>query len=140
MQSIVTTVCLQDPLPLLPLALIFFGTSVLRQQGCIFWGWLSLWILSFRSRFYFKIEFIFPKKNIFKNLQSCQDVVAHEMGHNLTSIASQLEYTGESGCLNEAFSDLFGEMVENFATGSNDFLIAKDCMKNVSSLKINSIK
>ena len=83
---------------------------------------------------------LFSKKIILKNLQSCQDVVAHEMGHNLTSIASQLEYTGESGCLNEAFSDLFGEMVENFATGSNDFLIAKDCMKNVSSLKINSIK
>jgi bacillolysin len=51
------------------------------------------------------------------------DVVGHEMTHGVTSKTAGLVYQDQPGALNEALSDIFGEMVENFATGSNDWLI-----------------
>lgn len=36
------------------------------------------------------------------------DVVAHEVAHGYTEFTSNLEYSGESGCLSEAFSDMAG--------------------------------
>lgn len=40
------------------------------------------------------------------------DVVAHEYTHGVTSYSSGLEYEGESGALNESFSDIFGSLIE----------------------------
>jgi Zn-dependent metalloprotease len=51
------------------------------------------------------------------------DVVGHEMTHGVTSHTAGLLYQDQPGALNEAISDIFGEMVENFATGTNDWLI-----------------
>ncbi len=51
------------------------------------------------------------------------DVVGHEITHGVTEHSANLAYTYESGALNESFSDVFGESIENYATGSNDWLI-----------------
>uniref|UniRef100_UPI0013D3529C M4 family metallopeptidase n=3 Tax=Pseudomonadota TaxID=1224 RepID=UPI0013D3529C len=40
------------------------------------------------------------------------DVAGHEMTHGVTSRTANLTYSGESGGLNEATSDIFGTMVE----------------------------
>ncbi len=48
------------------------------------------------------------------------DVAAHEMTHGLTSNTAKLVYSGESGGLNEATSDIFGATVEFFAGNSSD--------------------
>ncbi|UOB10135.1 M4 family metallopeptidase [Streptomyces sp. HP-A2021] len=48
------------------------------------------------------------------------DVAAHEMTHGLTSNTAGLNYSGESGGLNEATSDIFGATVEFFAKNSSD--------------------
>ena len=40
------------------------------------------------------------------------DVVAHELTHGVTEYSSNLIYEGESGALNEAFSDMMGTAVE----------------------------
>ncbi|KDN73623.1 peptidase M4 [Streptomyces olindensis] len=48
------------------------------------------------------------------------DVAAHEMTHGLTSNTAKLVYSGESGGLNEATSDIFGATVEFFAKNSSD--------------------
>ncbi|MDX3641094.1 M4 family metallopeptidase [Streptomyces sp. MB09-02B] len=48
------------------------------------------------------------------------DVAAHEMTHGLTSNTAGLNYSGESGGLNEATSDIFGATVEFFAANSSD--------------------
>ncbi|MFF9034918.1 M4 family metallopeptidase [Streptomyces sp. NPDC014892] len=48
------------------------------------------------------------------------DVAAHEMTHGLTSNTAGLNYSGESGGLNEATSDIFGSTVEFFAANSSD--------------------
>ncbi|MFJ4833336.1 M4 family metallopeptidase [Streptomyces sp. NPDC088747] len=48
------------------------------------------------------------------------DVAAHEMSHGLTSATAGLVYSGESGGLNEATSDIFGSTVEFYAANSSD--------------------
>jgi zinc metalloprotease ZmpA len=48
------------------------------------------------------------------------DVAGHEMSHGVTSRTAGLVYSGESGGLNEATSDIFGTMVEFYANNAND--------------------
>jgi len=42
------------------------------------------------------------------------DVIAHELTHGVTKHTCDLVYQGESGALNESFSDLFGVIIANW--------------------------
>ena len=48
------------------------------------------------------------------------DVAGHEMAHGVTQNTANLTYSGESGGLNEATSDIFGTMVEFYAANPDD--------------------
>ncbi|MFF7973373.1 M4 family metallopeptidase [Streptomyces sp. NPDC007905] len=48
------------------------------------------------------------------------DVAGHEMSHGVTSKTAALTYSGESGGLNEATSDILGTMVEWYANNPSD--------------------
>ncbi|MFE2313792.1 M4 family metallopeptidase [Streptomyces sp. NPDC059441] len=48
------------------------------------------------------------------------DVAGHEMSHGVTSNTAGLNYSGESGGLNEATSDIFGTGVEFYAGNASD--------------------
>ncbi|MFH9858134.1 M4 family metallopeptidase [Streptomyces sp. NPDC017202] len=48
------------------------------------------------------------------------DVAGHEMSHGVTSKTAKLTYSGESGGLNEATSDIFGTLVEFHAGNTSD--------------------
>ncbi|MFD8631106.1 M4 family metallopeptidase [Streptomyces sp. NPDC059533] len=48
------------------------------------------------------------------------DVAGHEMSHGLTAATAKLNYSRESGGLNEATSDIFGTSVEFFANNPSD--------------------
>ena len=54
------------------------------------------------------------------------DIVGHEITHGVTEYAANLVYSYQSGALNESFSDIFGESIEKFATGTNDWLMGDD--------------
>ncbi len=56
------------------------------------------------------------------------DVVAHELTHGVTERSSGLIYSNESGALNEAWSDIFGAMVDRQegATGADIWLLGED--------------
>ncbi|MBW2937186.1 M4 family metallopeptidase [Aureisphaera sp. CAU 1614] len=51
------------------------------------------------------------------------DIVGHEITHGVTEYSANLVYSYQSGALNESFSDIFGESIENYASGSNDWLM-----------------
>ncbi|MFE7397121.1 M4 family metallopeptidase [Streptomyces sp. NPDC057557] len=56
------------------------------------------------------------------------DVAAHEMSHGVTAATAKLVYSGESGGLNEATSDIMATAVEfyaNNATDKGDYLIGE---------------
>ncbi|MEU9481435.1 M4 family metallopeptidase [Streptomyces sp. NPDC048191] len=48
------------------------------------------------------------------------DVAGHEMSHGVTANTAGLDYSGESGGLNEATSDIMGTGVEFFANNAKD--------------------
>ncbi|WP_405882579.1 M4 family metallopeptidase [Streptomyces sp. NBC_01136] len=48
------------------------------------------------------------------------DVAGHEMSHGVTANTAGLDYSGESGGLNEATSDIFGTGVEFYANNASD--------------------
>ncbi|MCJ8271231.1 MAG: M4 family metallopeptidase, partial [Psychrosphaera sp.] len=53
------------------------------------------------------------------------DVSAHEVSHGFTEQNSGLVYSGMSGGMNEAFSDMSGEAAEFFMNGSNDWMVGE---------------
>ncbi len=48
------------------------------------------------------------------------DIAGHEMTHGVTENTANLTYSGESGGLNEATSDIFGAAVEFYANNTSD--------------------
>src|SRR4051812_48362961 len=60
------------------------------------------------------------------------DVAGHEVSHGFTEQHSNLTYSGQSGGMNEAFSDMGGEATEYFWKGSNDFLVGEEIFKGAA--------
>jgi len=51
---------------------------------------------------------------VFRRFTVALDVIGHELVHGLTQCEANLEYRGQSGALNESFSDVFGSLVKQF--------------------------
>ena len=63
------------------------------------------------------------------------DVSAHEVSHGFTEQQSGLVYSGQSGGINEAFSDMAGEAAEYYMNGTNDFLVGAQIFKASGALR-----
>ncbi len=50
-----------------------------------------------------------------RSLASALSVVAHELFHGVTGATARLIYLGETGALNESYSDIFGTLIANGA-------------------------
>lgn len=62
------------------------------------------------------------------------DIVGHEFVHGLTDGSADLIYYTESGALNESFSDIFGEMLERFILGSNDWKLGQEIGRTIRDM------
>jgi hypothetical protein len=51
------------------------------------------------------------------------DTAGHEITHGVTDTTAGLKYTGQSGALNEAFSDYFGNVIGNRVKGTDSVAI-----------------
>ena len=63
------------------------------------------------------------------------DVAGHEVSHGFTEQNSGLVYSGMSGGMNEAFSDMGGEATEYYWKGTNDFLVGPEIFKGSGALR-----
>ena len=63
------------------------------------------------------------------------DVSAHEVSHGFTEQQSNLAYSGQSGGMNEAFSDMAGEAAEFYMRGSNDWKVGAEIFKGSGALR-----
>lgn len=64
------------------------------------------------------------------------DIVAHEFGHGVTQFNADLIYQDESGALNESFSDIFGALVEFWASPElADWNMGEDANINGNGLR-----
>lgn len=63
------------------------------------------------------------------------DICGHEITHGLTTHTANLNYSNESGALNEAFSDIFGTAIEFYARPENaNWTIGEDIGMTMRSL------
>jgi Zn-dependent metalloprotease len=51
---------------------------------------------------------------LFQRFTKCIDIIAHELTHGVTQYEASLNYSGESGALNESMSDVFGALVKQW--------------------------
>ncbi len=49
---------------------------------------------------------------LFQRFTKCLDIIAHELTHGIISYTAALEYSNQSGALNESFADVFGSLVK----------------------------
>lgn len=64
------------------------------------------------------------------------DIVGHEITHGLTNATADLNYEGQSGALNESFSDIFGFMVERRAqAGVFDWRMGEDAFQENGGIR-----
>ncbi|MFJ8672573.1 MULTISPECIES: M4 family metallopeptidase [unclassified Streptomyces] len=73
------------------------------------------------------------------------DVIGHELTHGVTQYTANLDYSGQSGALNESVSDVFGALIKQYALGQNteeaDWLIGKGLLgPNVTGEALRSMK
>lgn len=70
--------------------------------------------------------------NIFTDFSKSLDVVAHEFTHGVTQWEANLIYDGQSGALNEHYSDVFGSVITQFiekqTADTADWLIGDEIM------------
>ncbi|EZP75153.1 Bacillolysin (neutral protease) [Parageobacillus genomosp. 1] len=77
----------------------------------------------------------------FLPLSGALDVVAHELTHAVTENTANLIYEGESGAINEAVSDIFGELIEFYAEKRIDWTIGEDVYTpGISNDALRSLK
>ncbi|WP_242056926.1 M4 family metallopeptidase, partial [Planktothrix sp. FACHB-1355] len=82
---------------------------------------------------------------IFERFTKAIDVIAHELTHGVTEHEAGLIYWGESGALNESFSDVFGSLVKqrvlNQTVDEADWIIGAGLFTpNVNGVGIRSMK
>ena len=86
----------------------------------------------YKRNIYFTIPFKWLKEYS-KNI----DIVAHEFTHGVSETTASFIYSGQSGAIDEAISDIFGELVKKSITGKNDWIFqgGPRNMKNKKSMK-----
>ncbi len=82
---------------------------------------------------------------LFNRFTIAVDVIGHELTHGVTQYTSNLNYSYQSGALNEAFSDVFGSIVKQRQLGQSatdaDWLIGEGLFTaNVKGVALRSMK
>ena len=79
-----------------------------------------------------KMTFGDGDQNIFISFANSKDVIGHELTHGVTEHTANLIYQGQSGALNEHFSDVLGTAIKQHSNGQTahdaDWLIGNDIM------------
>jgi Zn-dependent metalloprotease len=82
---------------------------------------------------------------LFNRFTISLDVIGHELTHGVTQYTAGLQYSGQSGALNESMSDVFGTMVKQWTLGQSvdkaDWLIGDGLlMPAVHGVALRSMK
>lgn len=84
-------------------------------------------------------------QRLFNRFTIAVDVIGHELAHGVTEHEARLDYVGQSGALNESFSDVFGALVKQYqsqqSAASADWIIGEGLFTaNVNGAGIRSMK
>ena len=77
-------------------------------------------------------------------LTSALDVIGHELTHGVTQFTAGLQYSGQSGALNESFSDAMGSLVKQYklqqTADQADWLIGAGTLVESLGVALRSMK
>jgi Zn-dependent metalloprotease len=84
-------------------------------------------------------------QRLFNRFTSAIDIIGHELTHGVTQFEAGLAYYGQSGALNESFSDVFGSLVKQRVLSqpatAADWIIGGGLLTaNVNGVGIRSMK
>ncbi|MCO5966904.1 M4 family metallopeptidase [Actinoallomurus soli] len=84
-------------------------------------------------------------RHVFTTFTGPLDVTGHELTHGVTQYSGGLDYTGQSGALNESISDVFGSLVKQYHLGQTadqaDWLIGQGMFASgVRGVALRSMK
>jgi bacillolysin len=122
-----------------------FGLFVINAFWCGACGPGGIGVMYFGNGFPANLVFTTTGQN-WGYLAGSLDVAAHELTHGVTESTSNLIYQGESGALNESFSDIMGTAVEFFyqpvgaGVGQADFILAEDSIRTPSGAGLQGIR
>ncbi|HXO22295.1 MAG TPA: M4 family metallopeptidase [Thermoanaerobaculia bacterium] len=82
---------------------------------------------------------------VFKRFTASLDVIGHELTHGITQYEAELNYQGQSGALNEHFSDVFGSLLKQYVAKQTaaqaDWLIGRELLEpTVKGVAVRSLK
>jgi len=82
---------------------------------------------------------------IFQRFTKSIDVIGHELTHGVTQYEAALEYEGQTGALNESFSDVFGSLVKQYylrqKSDEADWLIGNGIFsRKIKGIALRSMK
>ncbi len=86
-----------------------------------------------------------PAQQLFNRFTIAVDVIGHELTHGVTQYSANLNYSGQSGALNESWSDVFGSLVKQYhlnqSASDADWIIGEGLFTaNVHGVGIRSMK
>jgi len=88
------------------------GGPLVSSINCVRRAGVQEW----RNAAWISTQMIYGQRLVDGALRSyavARDVVAHEIFHGVTEHTARLDYFGESGALNESYSDIFGILIAN---------------------------
>jgi Zn-dependent metalloprotease len=82
---------------------------------------------------------------VFQRFTKCLDVIGHELTHGVTQYTAALDYSDQSGALNEHFSDVFGVLLKQHSlkqtAAKSDWLIGAGLFTSrVHGVAVRSMK
>jgi bacillolysin/neutral peptidase B len=89
------------------------GGRLISSINCTLQPGVQEW----RNAAWYRGQMLYGQRQVNGSLRSyavARDVVAHEIFHGVTESTARLDYLGESGALNESYSDIFGILIANF--------------------------
>jgi Zn-dependent metalloprotease len=89
------------------------GGRLVSSINCVRQAGVQEW----RNAAWYRGQMVYGQRPVGGTLRSyavARDVVAHEIFHGVTEATARLDYYGETGALNESYSDLFGVLIANF--------------------------
>ncbi|AUI86403.1 5-methyltetrahydropteroyltriglutamate--homocysteine methyltransferase [Vibrio azureus] len=121
----------------------YFGNVIYR----LYQDWVNTAPLTFKLKM--RVHFGFEYENAFWDGEAMTfgdgenefyplvdiNVSTHEVSHGFTEQNSNLEYSKQSGGINEAFSDIAGEAAEYYMKGSVDWIVGADITKGEGGLR-----
>ena len=89
------------------------GGRLVSSINCVRQTGIQEW----RNAAWYRGQMVYGQRAVGGALRSyavARDVVAHEIFHGVTEATARLDYFGETGALNESYSDIFGVLIANF--------------------------